>query len=73
VKGFKAKGKRLTTYQLESIVELEPTRWPEPPEELESPEDSEDSEDLDPDADKSEQQVIDEITGQTNLFTDEDF
>ena len=27
VKGYKAKGKRLTTYQVESIVELEPTRY----------------------------------------------
>jgi len=33
VKGYKAKGKRLTTCQLESVVELEPTRFPEPPEE----------------------------------------
>jgi topoisomerase-4 subunit A len=38
VKGYKAKGKRLTTYQLESVVELEPTRFPEPPEEPETPE-----------------------------------
>lgn len=30
VKSFKAKGKRLTTYTLESIEELEPTRIPEP-------------------------------------------
>lgn len=30
VKSFKAKGKRLTTYTLESIEELEPTRVPEP-------------------------------------------
>ena len=76
VKGFKAKGKRLTTYQIESITELEPTRFPEPPEDSEDsedPEDSENSDDLDPDAGKSEQQVIDEIIGQTNLFTDEDF
>ena len=79
VKGFKAKGKRLTTYQIESITELEPTRFPEPPEDSEDsedsedPEDSETPEDLDPDAGKSEQQVIDEIIGQTNLFTDEDF
>jgi len=76
VKGFKAKGKRLTTYQIESITELEPTRFPEPPEDSEDsedPEGSETPEDLDPDAGKSEQQVIDEITGQTNLFTDEDF
>ena len=30
VKSFKAKGKRLTTYTLESIEELDPTRVPEP-------------------------------------------
>ena len=36
VKGYKAKGKRLTTYQLESVVELEPTRFPAPPEEPEA-------------------------------------
>ena len=29
VKGYKAKGKRLTTYDIESIVELEPVRVPE--------------------------------------------
>ena len=70
VKGFKAKGKRLTTYQIESITELEPTRFPEVPEVQET---SEDDEDLDPDAGKSKQQIIDEITGQTNLFNDDDF
>ena len=72
VKGFKAKGKRLTTYQIESIVELEPTRFPEV---VESTEDAEEpiEENVDPDAGKSEQQVIDEITGQTNLFSNEDF
>jgi topoisomerase-4 subunit A len=68
VKGFKAKGKRLTTYQIESITELEPTRFPEPPEVPEDSDDPESPDDLDPDAGKSEQQVIDEITGQTNLF-----
>ena len=41
VKGFKAKGKRLTTYQIESITELEPTRWPEEQETLEEPEETE--------------------------------
>ena len=30
VKGFKAKGKRITTYQLGEITELEPLRHPEP-------------------------------------------
>ena len=75
VKGFKAKGKRLTTYEIESITELEPTRFPEEPEPTTDQTEGEeaDADDLDPDAGKSEQQVIDEITGQTNLFSDEDF
>ena len=75
VKGFKAKGKRLTTYEIESITELEPTRFPEEPESTTDQSEGEeaDADDLDPDAGKSEQQVIDEITGQTNLFSDEDF
>ena len=73
VKGYKAKGKRLTIYALEVITELEPTRFPE---EKETPEDQnlteEGDEDLDPDAGKSEQQVIDELTGQLRLFDDEE-
>ena len=74
VKGFRAKGKRISTWQIESIKELEPTRFPEEPAEPTDQNDAEDEEeDLDPDAGKSEQQVIDEITGQTSLFSDEDF
>lgn len=47
VKGFKAKGKRLTTYTLESVKELEPTRVPEPEKDYDVDEDtdSEDNED----------------------------
>ena len=72
VKGFKAKGKRLSTYQIESIEELEPVRFPEGPDSSDNPEDADDSEeDLDPDAGKSEQQVRDEMTGQLRLFDDE--
>ena len=78
-KSFKAKGKRLTTWKLESIEELEPTRFPDPEEP--SDDDASDEqegaeeprENLDPDAGKSEQQVIDELTGQTSLFSDKDF
>lgn len=33
VKSFKAKGKRISTYEIDSITELEPTRLPEPPQE----------------------------------------
>ena len=71
VKGFKAKGKRLTTFQLESITELEPTRFPEVRESAED-EDDEDDENLDPDAGKSQQQVFDELTGQLRLFPDDE-
>jgi topoisomerase-4 subunit A len=71
VKGFKAKGKRLTTWQIASIEELEPLRFPEAPEETEEVEEPE--ENLDPDAGKSQQQVLDELTGQLSLFpADED-
>jgi topoisomerase-4 subunit A len=45
VKGFKAKGKRLTTWQIESIEELPPVRFPEVPEEPETPEEAEVEED----------------------------
>lgn len=47
VKGFKAHGKRLTTWETEKIEELEPTRFPEPepePEDDENAESLEDSE-----------------------------
>ena len=77
VKGFKAKGKRITMWQVESIEELEPVRQPEQADD-EGAEDDADiqdapgtPEDEDPDAGKSEQQVIDEITGQLRLFENE--
>ena len=72
VKGYKAKGKRLTTYQLNSIVELEPLRFPTAPAEPTEPV-KEEEENLDPDAGKSQQQVMDELTGQQTLFSDEDY
>ena len=72
VKGFKAKGKRLSTYQIESIEELEPVRLPEKTDDSEYSDDSDDpEEDIDPDAGKTEQQVRDEMTGQLRLFDDE--
>ena len=75
-KSFKAKGKRLTNWAVERIEELEPLRHPDPEEQAEEPEDSaeeeREQENLDPDKGKSQQQVIDEITGQLSLFSDED-
>ena len=72
VKGFKAKGKRLTTWQVDTIEEIEPLRKPEPEPENDGADEVEE-ENLDPDAGKSEQEVIDEITGQLRLFDDDDF
>lgn len=68
VKGFKAKGKRIATWQVDKVKELEPLRQPDPEPEDNNPEDNGPEENLDPDAGKSQQQVIDEITGQLNLF-----
>lgn len=75
VKGFKAKGKRITTWQTSKIEELEPVRFPEKKEDStdgDAVDGEGDEENLDPDKDKSQQQVIDEITGQLNLFGDEE-
>ena len=79
VKGFKAKGKRIATWEIASIEELEPLRFPEETDDAEEEALSEgeeasetaEEENLDPDAGKSERQVIDEMTGQLNLFPDE--
>jgi len=67
VKSFKAKGKRITTFTIGTINELEPTRFPEPDREESDNEETE-SENMDPDKDKSEGDIIDEITGQMKLF-----
>ena len=75
VKSIKAKGKRVTTLGVTGVKELEPTRVPEP--EAESNDDNgandtDTTENLDPDAGKSQQEVIDEMTGQLNLFANGD-
>ena len=76
VKGFKAKGKRLTTWTVDTIEQLEPLkRAGDDADDGETDDeerpDATENENLDPDAGKSQQQVIDEITGQLNLFGDE--
>ena len=48
-------------------------RFPEEPDDSESSDNPQDYEvDLDPDAGKSQQEIVDEMTGQLRLFTDED-
>ena len=77
VKGFKAKGKRITTLNVSTIEELEPLRTPE----TETPSDDETGTDNTDDTDngtpssssdpyegKSQQDVADEMTGQMHLF-----
>ena len=59
IKSFKAKGKRITTFSVESVEELEPTKNPVVEEENNP----------DPDKGKSQQDVADEMTGQLHLFS----
>ncbi len=68
VKSFKAKGKRLTTYELAEVTELEPTHRPEPETPLpeQQPEEEKKEDDI-----ISQVDVRDELTGQQQLFTDE--
>ena len=60
VKGLKAKGKRLHTWNIEKIEELEPTRFPEP-------ENTEESEDKEDENDENNSPEPDE-NGQMSLF-----
>ena len=67
VKGFKAKGKRISTFEVETVNELEPTRFAP----AEQPGDT--SGEGNPDNDdtgqtESDSDIIDEITGQMKLF-----
>jgi topoisomerase-4 subunit A len=71
VKGYKAKGKRIATWQVEKVEELEPLRQPEETNDKDTPSTPPDDNNEDPDAGKSRQQVIDEMTGQLNLFNDD--
>ena len=65
VKSFKAKGKRITTYEIATIQEIEPTRFPEPEEDNSFQPDI----DIEPEEeDKPLNEILDEITGQQRLF-----
>ena len=64
IKSFKAKGKRITTYEIASVREIEPLRFPEPEEDPSQP-------DIEIEPEEDERpltEIIDEITGQQRLF-----
>ncbi len=67
VKGFKAKGKRITTFDVAEIKEIEPLKFPEP-----EPEDEPIQPDIEieneEDDDRPMGDILDEITGQQRLF-----
>ena len=65
VKSFKAKGKRITTFTVDQVIELEPIRQPEPVEEVVE---EKEMPIVDPDEGKSDDDIKDEITGQLKLF-----
>ena len=68
VKGFKAKGKRVSSYEVDSVNELEPTRFATPEAEA-SPIVSTDEElESEPTDEQSTADILDEITGQMKLF-----
>lgn len=69
VKSFKARGKRITTFAVASVEELEPTRLPEPQDSPDPSQGAENEEDaVDPDAGKSQEDMRDELNGQMHLF-----
>ena len=78
VKGLKAKGKRLTTYALDTVKELEPTRTPDVDEQDEDDTSFNVNDNgtddgntcFDPDEGKSDAEIRDELTGQLRLFDD---
>ena len=65
IKSYKAKGKRITTYKVDTITELMPLRFPEPEESVEEVEEPINE---DPDSGKSDSDILDELTGQMKLF-----
>ena len=68
VKGFKAKGKRISTLEIQTINELDPVRFPSVAQPRQEGGSDDEEADLDPDRDKSNSDIIDEITGQMKLF-----
>ncbi|MCM1518927.1 MAG: DNA gyrase/topoisomerase IV subunit A [Pseudoflavonifractor sp.] len=68
VKSLKAKGKRLTTFTIDTVTELEPRELSpeETPDEQDEPADEGDNSPVEPD--RSDDEVRDEINGQQRIF-----
>ena len=64
VKSYKAKGKRVSNFEIESIVELEPREVA--PDETEEPVEETEDEEVEPE--RSDDEVRDEINGQQRIF-----
>lgn len=71
VKSFKAKGKRLSTFEIGVVRELEPIRFPEKKEESEDGDEDQDGsvkiEIDDDDSSASDTDIIDDMTGQQQI------
>ena len=72
VKSYKARGKRLTTWELASIQELEPAPAPGPEIAGDSSGQADETAEPQPEEVMSRTEIVDELTGQQQLFTDED-
>ncbi|MBO7609039.1 MAG: DNA gyrase/topoisomerase IV subunit A [Muribaculaceae bacterium] len=77
VKGFKAKGKRVTNWEVDTITEIEPREVPQEPdddiepESADNPEAAENSENSEnSERELSQAEVLDKLTGQQRLFDD---
>jgi len=69
VKGYKAKGKRISNFKVKTIEELEPLKFPEEPEEDQSTKvEIEEENGENAEESLSESDLRDEITGQMKLF-----
>ncbi len=64
-KSYRAKGKRISNYEVSEVKELEPTRFPEPEKETEKPIEIE----IEAEEPINDSDLLDEITGQMNLFS----
>lgn len=65
VKGFKAKGKRVTTHSVDTVNELEPTRFPTT---KDISDNNNSDEENNTDGQQSSSDLLDEITGQMKIF-----